>query len=154
MEILLRWVIGLGFALGIGHLLTKIFLEKLRAHIRFDVSGINVAEREIPAWLAGILERLFFTAVIAFDVSAAGAAIMGWVAIKMATDWNRINIKNVPPGGAPPSAKSTVPINSSNIDEAKLRVFALSGLYGSLLSMFFALLGGLICRGAIWWWPR
>ena len=154
METLLRLTIGVVFSLFVGHLLIKKILKILRTYIRFDVSGINVAEREIPPWLVGILERSFFTVVIAFDVSAAGAAIMAWVAIKMATDWNRINVKNVPPSGAPPSAKSTVPINSSTIDEATLRVFALSALYGSLLSMFFALIGGLICKGDIWWWPR
>jgi hypothetical protein len=148
MEILLRWVIGLGFALGVGHLVTKTFLDKLRAYLQYDMSGMNLAEREVPAWLMGILERLFFTVLITFNISAAAAAVMGWLAIKMATDWNRIRIIYGDPtsGAVPRSLKAK--------DEAKLRVFAVSGLLGSLLSMFFALVGGLICKGDIWWWPR
>ena len=91
MEILSRWVIGFVFSLFIGHLLTKKFVNDLRSYIKFDMSGINVSEREIPAWVMGTLERLFFTILIGFYVPAAGAAIMGWLTIKMLTNTNALS---------------------------------------------------------------
>ena len=148
METLLRWVIGFVFSLVIGHLLTKKFVNDLRLYLKFDMSGINVAEPKIPAWLMGTLERLLFTILIAFDVSTVSAGIMGWLAIKMATDWNRVKIFYGDPGSG------SIPASLKFKEEAKLRTLAVSGLLGTLVSMIFALIGGLICKKAIWWWPR
>ena len=148
MEILSRWVIGFVFSLFIGHLLTKKFVNDLRSYIKFDMSGINVSKRGIPTWVMGTLERLFFTILIGFYVPAAGAAIMGWLTIKMLTNWNRINVRYGDP------ATGAVVDRIKIKEEANLRTYALSGLLGSLMSMLFALIGGLICKGAIWWWPH
>jgi hypothetical protein len=72
--------------------------------------------------LIGTLERLFFTLIIAFDVTAAAVAMVAWLALKMATNWNRPNASHTP-------------------------TEALTGLLGGLISMLFALIGGLICKG-------
>ena len=82
----------------------------------------------MPHSLIGLVERLFFTIVIAFDVSGAAIAMVGWIAVKLIPNWElfvRHGATNKP--------------------------LAFSSLLGSLCSMFFALLGGLICRGSIWW---
>jgi hypothetical protein len=49
--------------------------------------------------------------------------MIAWTAAKMATDWNRLQGEREDPAGA------------------------LTEVLGSLVSMFFALIGGLICRG-------
>ena len=49
--------------------------------------------------------------------------MIGWLALKLATNWNHPDWKEKP----------------------NARTFALSALLGGLVSMFFALLGGLVC---------
>lgn len=77
----------------------------------------------IPSWAAGLIERLFFTLAVAFDVSGSATAMMAWIAIKMAAHWNLLGKPDAPG--------------------------ALSIALGGLVSMFFALTGGAICRGLI-----
>lgn len=79
--------------------------------------------KRVPPWLTGGLERLFFTLLVAFDVSGTPTAMIGWLALKLATNWNRPDYE----------------------DKVKARSFAFSGLVAGLLSMFLALLGGQIC---------
>lgn len=121
---LARWLIGLTVALPLGAVVTDWFLKRLRAQL-----GISrPAGRDVPHSMVGLAERLFFTVVIAFDVSGAAIAMIGWIAVKLLPNWElyvRHGATNKP--------------------------LAFSSLLGSLCSMFFALLGGLICRGAIWW---
>jgi len=68
--------------------------------------------------VTGIIERVFFTVVVAFDVSGTATAMMGWIAIKMAAVWN----------------------------VSQPRAATIFTALGGLMSMFFALTGGLICR--------
>jgi hypothetical protein len=79
---------------------------------------------------------------------------MTWLLIKMVSNWNRIN-----PRGRPviePTAEFAKQVLKAKQQyetpeqEAKLRIYAVSSLLGSLVSMLFALFGGLICRGQIW----
>jgi hypothetical protein len=53
--------------------------------------------------------------------------MVGWLALKMATNWNHPDWKQKP------SARS----------------FAFSALLGGLVSMLFALIGGLVCAGTL-----
>lgn len=76
----------------------------------------------IPPTLVGLIERLFFTILIGAEISGGGVAMATWIFVKMATNWNGFK------------------------DD---RAGAISGLLGSLISMFFALIGGLICRGRL-----
>jgi hypothetical protein len=77
----------------------------------------------VSPWLTGIVERAFFTVVLAFDVSGASTAMMAWLTVKMLPNWNRTTAD--PPG-------------------------AFTALLAGLVSLFFALVGGLICRTARW----
>ena len=76
----------------------------------------------------GTIERLFFTIVVAFNVSGTATAMIGWIAVKMATDW-QIIVKD----------------DKDNRKSWK-RQLAMSGLLGSMISLFFALIGGLVLR--------
>lgn len=76
--------------------------------------------------LAGILERIFFTVLVAFQVTGVGGAMIAWIGIKLAIGWG--------------SVKEGKTAN---------RALAFVGLVSSLTSMFFAVVGGLICNGTI-----
>ncbi len=76
--------------------------------------------------LTGIFERAFFTVLIALQVTGTGGGIIAWVGVKMAVGWGAIK-----EGGT------------------GHRALAFTGLLSSLTSMFFAVIGGLICNGTI-----
>lgn len=77
--------------------------------------------------LLGILERIFFSVLVAFGVSGVATAMTIWIGTKMATGWNRIA------GGG----------------DTWRRMLAFNGLISSLVSLFFAVVGGLIANGSI-----
>ena len=71
--------------LRLGGVVTASFLRWLRSRMHSPKdSGTGV-----PGWLTGLTERLFFTIVVAFDISGTATAMMGWLGAKMATNWNR-----------------------------------------------------------------
>jgi hypothetical protein len=94
-----------------------------------NLQPFQAAERA-PRWLTGCVERLFFTFLIAFQVGGAGTAMVGWLAVKMAANWGR-----------PP------PEGQSREDHVG---YAFTALLAGVLSMLFALIGGLIAAGEIW----
>lgn len=120
------WITGLVVALVFGAVITWGFLAALRWYVygKRPIYQNEANQKPVPAWLVGTMERLFFTGIIAFEVTAAAVAMVAWLALKMATDWNRINAPYTPSE-------------------------ALTGLLGGLVSMLFALIGGLICSGRI-----
>ncbi|UCC72206.1 MAG: hypothetical protein JSV86_17855 [Gemmatimonadota bacterium] len=126
MEIWARWVVGLVVALAVGGVVTGWFLKGLRSYL-------NIAKpsgRDVPNWLIGLSERLFFTVIVAFNVSGAAVAMMVWIVIKIVPNWE-LHVKH---------GTANKPLTWSSI-------------LASLCSMFFAILGGLIISGRIWWWP-
>jgi hypothetical protein len=44
--------------------------------------------RAVPSWLTGVVERVFFAVLVGLAVPGAPAAMMGWLALKLATNWN------------------------------------------------------------------
>lgn len=126
METLVRWLVGLIFALGVGQVTTWYFLRWLRGRLKLNVLHSDTDELPVPGWLVGVVERLFFVVAVAFNVSGAAIAMIAWIAVKMVTNWNRV-------GQIPPESPRA----------------ALTGLIGGLVSMLFALIGGLICSGQI-----
>ena len=125
-----RWFIGLTFSLVAGHYAAKHFLIKLRQHMNLgDKPGVKAEHQAVPAGLMGFIERFVFTFAVGLEVPGAFPTMIGWLAIKMASNWNRER-------------------ETAEMDEGKkLRVirFSMSALLGGLVSMFFALLGGIFC---------
>lgn len=113
-----RWTLALLVALGLGHAVTSRFVRFLRRDLPGDVHAGAVG---IPVWVTGLTERLFFTVAVAVDLSGTAIAMITWLFAKMGANWGR-------EAGSP-----TAP-------------FALSALLGGLVSMFFALVGGLLIR--------
>jgi hypothetical protein len=137
MGLFSRWFFGLGiFALGIGWLSTFLLLDVLRSCIKAKAAERKegkkyddfIAAGDIPSWLVGLIERTFFTVLVAFNVSATSVAMIAWVAVKMVYHWNIVWRE-----------RETITIRS----------LALSSLLGNIVSMLFALIGGLICRGSM-----
>ena len=84
----------------------------------------------VPAWLTGVIERGVFTLLIAYQVDDIGTLMAGWLALKLASNWNR-------------------PERTG--EEAA--AYAFSALLAGLVSLAFAALGGRIALGdkPLWW---
>lgn len=168
------WIFGVFVSLIIGHYVGWGLLRITRRHdkdekFRRDLKKLGIKikrkqkisnrEREIfeeyyeqyhvqmPGWLVGFIERLVFTLAVAVVGMSVITAIIGWIGIKMVTGWSR--------AGKP------------EFDNMVFRIWkdrAFSSLYGNLVSMSFAVLGGIICRlpikevSGIWeglpWWLK
>jgi hypothetical protein len=160
-----NWVIGLGFSLTVGHIVTAASLVFLRRYIerreeeweqfspkqkRRALLGLDfyppveekyhlpkadkkAPERHVKPLIPGLLERLFFTVIIAFEVSGAAVGMVTWIALKMLAS-RKYREERAGEEGFP----SGLP-------------FEYAGLVGNLLSMLFALVGGLCIRN-LWWW--
>jgi hypothetical protein len=119
MTIGIEWIAGLFVSLVVGHFVTWQFLKDLRKKL-----GLTpVRGKEVPPWITGTIERLFFTVLVGFGVQGVPVAMMGWIGLKLASNWNYPNI-------------------AGGVD---VRAFAMTALLGGLVSMLFAYLGGLIC---------
>ncbi|MBI2166339.1 MAG: hypothetical protein HYU29_08070 [Chloroflexi bacterium] len=93
------------------------------------------ANRKIPPrieWLSrwtGIIERVLFAALTSFWISAMPTFILGWVALKTAVGW-----QDIWAGTAYGKARGTV------------------GLWGTVVSLFIAVISGLFLRKALMTW--
>ena len=121
------WVLGLSFAVLVGGIVTSLFVWLLRAWTGAPKTTAQADEgRAVPPWLTGVVERLFFAVLVGLSVAGAPAAMMGWLALKLATNWNH-----------------------SDVTVANARPLAFTALLGGVVSMLFALVGGLICAGVL-----
>ena len=116
----MEWAIGLFLSVVVGGPVTWLFLNQLRK--RLEISK-PPEPRRVPAWLTGHFERLFFTLFIGVGVEQQGAptAMVGWLGLKMLTNWNH------------PSGERT-----------PKRALRFRRCSGGLLSMTFAGLGGMV----------
>ncbi len=117
------WFWGLLLALVLGHFVTSWFVGFIRAqgHIQIPIRVQKSMEekRGVHPGIVGPVERLFFMFLIAYDVSGTATAMIAWIAVKMLQKWGRsYEDKN----------------------------YAFSRLMGGLISMLFALFGGLLVR--------
>ena len=123
----MKWFIGLAFSLGLGHLITDLFVSKM-----WKREGNEKHKNKVMAFWTGTIERLFFTLLVGFEMSGIPTVMVAWIIFKVAPDWERLK-------------KETM------AEELKGPAFV--RLLGNVISMIFALVGGLICQGEIWWWP-
>lgn len=130
LEPIVQFVIGFGvFSILIGHYITRYFSNRIDYYIRSETEKDireehKIGYRNIKS-LVGFIERSFFSISVAYNVSGVVIGIILWITVKMFTRAD--GIKEV----------IDTPVKISNLSE-------------SLVSMIFALLGGLIWRGSIW----
>jgi hypothetical protein len=91
METLTSWILGLLFSLFIGHAITSRFLKLIRQGIEKPTG-----RQEVPAWVTGATERLVFTVLVGLHPDGTPAAMMGWLALKLATNWNHPDWMRIP----------------------------------------------------------
>lgn len=121
------WVYGLLVSVIAGGVAAHIFLDLLRRWLGLE----RKKPGSVSPWLTGAVERLFFTVLIGVVGLQPGfpAAMVGWLALKLATNWNH-----------PQDYKRN----------PKRRAYTFSALLAGLISMLFAALGGLVCHGDLW----
>lgn len=123
-----HWVLGMGLSIIGGAAGTWAFLWLLRRSLSLPAKPeLTAGARRVPPWLTGAVERTFFTVLVGLEVAGTPTAMIGWLALKLATNWNHPEWK----------------------DQPNARTFALTALLGGLVSMFFALIGGMVCAGAL-----
>ena len=134
-EDLLRWTVGLvGVSWGLGALVTHNFVQALLRKVDPTVIPLLQPGEELPLrkhmwltrWLTGFIERTFFTVAIAASLPGITIAMVAWGALKGVAHWNNF--------------------------EGKFRVYAYVGFLGTIVSMMFAMLGGLLAKGDLWSW--
>ena len=133
-----HWIIGLIVSLVLGYWVTDSVLDYLREGRRLESDqpkGPKPEEAKVPligGGKVGLIERTFFTLVVAFDMGGVITAMMAWVAAKMVVNWKR-GIQY-----------------EETMSKKEHWMLERSALLGSMVSMIFALVGGLICRGQFW----
>lgn len=123
------WLIGLGGSAFGGALAVGLTLRVLRWWSktgRKESLSEKASVRGVPGWATGVIERCFFTMLVALDAQGVPGTMMGWLAIKLATNWNHPNWNRDKP--------------------AVWRAFAFTALLAGLVSMGIAYFAG--------WWIR
>jgi len=122
----MAWLVGFAISLLGGSVAAWAFLAFAR---RSTDAGAKpeLSPRRVRPWVVGIIERVFFTVLVAFNVSGYPTAMIGWLGLKLATNWNHPSWQSKP----------------------ESRTHALLALLAGLISMLFAFLGGVICNGTI-----
>ena len=139
---IIPWGLGLLISLCLGHIVTKWFVRVIRRqagcddkryseYLEYYRSQVPEEQRfrviPLSPGLQGALERLFFTVLFVFVPTGTPTAMMAWLAVKMITNLNRGDLLKL----------------------EIVRSRALTGLTGAMVSLFFAVLGGLVCGTTI-----
>ena len=122
------WIAGLTIAVVGGAIVVPLFLYALRGSLGLGPKPKKPRFERVPPWITGVVERAVFATLIGLGVPGAATAMMGWLALKLATNWNRKDIEG----------------------NAKARPFAFTALLAGLVSMLFAAIGGAVCHGDLW----
>jgi len=122
------WTLGLLVAVVGGLVLTGGFHWALGRYLRLPPKEPLRQVRRVPAALTGVVERLFFAVLVGFQVSGAPTAMIAWIALKLATNWN----------------------NPKWNEAQKFRAFAFRALLTGLVSMLCAFIGGMIAADLIY----
>ena len=120
-----NWVVGLIVSLVLGGVITELFVQLMRKLLSVQKSSPNT--KRFPSWLTGAMERLFFTVLLGLNAAGIAPAMMAWLALKMATNWNRSDEKEKP----------------------ETRTLGFIALVAGLISMGFAYIGGSFANGTI-----
>ena len=88
------WVLGFFVSLIVGGVVMRFFVWAGRQRLK-KTMGAEAFEREfnrkgsVPGWIPGLVERAFFTLAVAVDPPATIPAMIGWLGVKLAANWQR-----------------------------------------------------------------
>ena len=124
LTLIQRWALGLVVvSLGMGYFIIEYGLRFLRQYV---VKQKSLGQPGVPAPVVGVIERLFFTLAVAFYGEWVLPVMIAWIVLKMKITWGEVNM----------------PL------KGKWLPYPTTSLLGNFASMFFALIGGLICGGS------
>src|SRR5579862_495308 len=126
--------IGAITSLGGGALACLLFDRLVRRWL--GAPKPDAPRRRVPSWFTGTIERVFFTTLVALDVAGYPIAMIVWLAAKMAATWT---------GRGTPRSDSEEEVKRANDYRSSSSITLLNGL----VSMTFALIGGLIMQYAL-----
>jgi hypothetical protein len=86
-RIILGLVLGFAFSLGVGGVVVPCVKSCLKRKLP-EYTEERDSER-IPPWLTGLIEKLAFTLFVILQPVVALPAMMAWLALKMAANWNK-----------------------------------------------------------------
>ena len=121
----LRWPVGLLVSLVFGGIVTQYYARRVMKLIGDEVPSYRLF---IPLSI-GVVENLFFTIGVAFNLSGVMIGMVAWMGAKMAAHWGKESQEH----------------QVSNIVTVRFLV-----LVGTMISLLFAMIGGLICAGRLW----
>ena len=121
----LRWMAGFFVSLVFGGIVTQFYARRVRKLIGDEDPNYRIL---IPLSI-GVVESLFFTIGVAFNLSGVMIGMVAWMGAKMAAHWGKESQEH----------------QVSNIVTVRFLV-----LVGTMLSLLFAMIGGLICAGRLW----
>src|ERR1700744_1590585 len=89
----LRWMVGFFASLFRGQLCCRGFL-KLARHSNEAGPKPDVDWRRVRPWITGYIERFFFTLLVAYSANGFPTAMIAWLGLKIATNWNHPDWKD------------------------------------------------------------
>lgn len=135
IDLVLRWQAGLFVSIVGGLCAAGGFVSfwqnaiKQAAKQRGEEFDPSEYFTDFPRRYGGIIERTIFTVWTAFGGVGVFPAMITWIIVKSLTNWQ---------------------VWTKDRNTKTLRSLFAVGVYGSLISLFFAYLGGLVCRGILW----
>ena len=90
---------------------------------RAEINGKPTDIKELPPYFLGMIERLFFTAIIFAGMSGVPIAMVAWIALKAANNWSFWMKQKL-----------------------EWSPYLNSAFIGGIISMLLALIGGMVCR--------
>lgn len=107
-----------------------------------DEHGNEFLIRPIPGWFLGLFERSLFTFLVALKMPAVFHGILAWIALKVAFTWKKAYRGPRPDPDGPEPTKLQEWTHTE-----RLLMFQRSSILATIVSLVFACLGGLVCRG-------
>ncbi|MDP2787225.1 MAG: hypothetical protein Q8O79_04020 [Pseudomonadota bacterium] len=83
-------LLGLGIALLGGGVAAWVFSAITVFLLKLPPKSASSVKR-IPPWLTGLVERSFFVVLVATRVEGVPEAMIGWLAIKLAVNWQKLD---------------------------------------------------------------
>lgn len=102
----------------VGWLVTDLFFRFVSRVWKIPHVPTDGLQR-LPGWLTGVTERTFFFTLVGFGVSGTAPAMIAWIGIKMAANWNLY------------------------LDDRRRLAYRFRALLCGLVSLLFAVIGGL-----------
>lgn len=121
------FLLGLAIALIGGGFAAWAFSAVTSSLLKLPPKSSSTVAR-IPPWLTGLVERSFFVILVATQVEGIPEAMIGWLAIKLAVNWQKLDSEKNP--------------------DAQTR--GLLALLCGAISLAFAYVGGAILSGVIY----